>query len=382
MKIVQIIITFPAVFIAAFFCHSGLALDMVTVRLGKAEEKLEGRIIAEDIEGNLVLENRAGAWFKVEKDHVAARTSDARAFVPYTQEEMIPLLKQEFPEPFQVLQTKRYLIVYDTSPAYAQWCGSQLERLQTAFVLQWKRKGFELHEPEFPLTTILFANRKDFILYVKREFADIGETIAAYYNLNTNRIVCSDLTGMERYGEGGNRLTPSQKREFLSRRGAAQSISTFVHEATHQIAFNSGIHQRYGACPLWLSEGIAMLYEPPDLDSIQGWSADIKINPVRLYDLREFMQKNPRDVIRKMICSDEALRNPETIHDHYATAWALVYYLSKKRSKEFTKYVRRISEKPPFEQDPEEKRLEDFESIFGSDWPRFYREFTKYVMSL
>ena len=44
-------------------------------------------------------------------------------------------------------------------------------------------------------------------------------------------------------------------------------MATIVHEATHQIAFNCGMQQRYADIPLWLCEGMAVYFEAPDLAS-------------------------------------------------------------------------------------------------------------------
>ena len=387
-------VTIITIFVTLQFISICHALDYITVRKGNQEQKLEGRIIAEDVEGNLVLEERSGIWFKInnkapnEKNSdkpailLTERSSDQKPFVPMTQDEMAQMLKEEFPEHFKVLKTERYLVVYDTSLAYARWCASMLERLHTAFYHQWERRGLKLQKPEFPLVAILFADRKDFILFVKREVDDIGESIAAYYNFNTNRIVFSDLTGYEKEFDGPTKLSKKQAQIFLSRPGAEQSISSFVHEATHQVAFNSGMHKRYSSCPLWLSEGIAMCYETPDLTSTKGWNAESKINYSRLEHLLVFMADQPRDAVGKMVRSDDPLRKTEMMHSYYATSWALVYYLQRQKPKEFIKYMQMISEKESFVVDSEEKRMKEFEEHFGDNWNRFYQNFTKFIYNM
>ena len=44
-------------------------------------------------------------------------------------DEIAQRLLAELPAGFGVYTTTHYLILYDTSPAYAQWCGSLFERL-------------------------------------------------------------------------------------------------------------------------------------------------------------------------------------------------------------------------------------------------------------
>jgi len=54
--------------------------------------------------------------------------------------------------------------------------------------------------------------------------------------------------------------TGAQIKQILAQPDALQTVSTIVHEATHQIAFNCGLHTRLSDCPVWFSEGIAMYF--------------------------------------------------------------------------------------------------------------------------
>ena len=71
----------------------------------------------------------------------------------------------------------------------------------------------------------------------------------------------------------------------IKRRTAASAfnMATIVHEATHQIAFNSGLHVRFADNPLWLTEGMAMYFEGPDPDGGYDWKAIGELNRPR-YD--------------------------------------------------------------------------------------------------
>ena len=50
-------------------------------------------------------------------------------------------LLAELPQGFQEFTTTHYLIFYDTSLAYAQWCGALFERLYMAFTNAGSAKG-------------------------------------------------------------------------------------------------------------------------------------------------------------------------------------------------------------------------------------------------
>jgi hypothetical protein len=43
----------------------------------------------------------------------------------------------------------------------------------------------------------------------------------------------------------------------------SENAVTIIHEATHQTAFNVGVHRRFAAEPRWLVEGLATMFKPP-----------------------------------------------------------------------------------------------------------------------
>jgi hypothetical protein len=276
------------------------------------------------------------------------------------------------------------MIVYDTTGAYATWCGNLLEQLDTAFLEHWRAKGFELSEPEFPLVAVIFADYGNFVRCTREEVGPAVTQISAYYNQQSNRIVFYDLTGRENYG--GVRGSINQRiREIMSRPESARAVSTFVHEATHQISFNCGMFRRYAACPLWVSEGIATLYETPDFNSVKAWSADIKVNQYRLNRFyRYFSERNPQEPLKKLILSDESFQfsNGDPVLDSYATCWAMMHWFNAKHSDKLVEYLKIISQKKSHIPYDKEVRLREFESVFGNDWDRLHRAFYNYVGEL
>ncbi|MCL2347940.1 MAG: DUF1570 domain-containing protein [Planctomycetaceae bacterium] len=363
------------------------AVDRVTANIDEVEKKLEGRILAVDDGGNIFLETRDGQWHMIRKKDIIDQTSDDKEFQPYTKDEMKKRLTEEFPKEFHILETKRYLVVYDTSKTYAQWCAALLERLGTAFLAHWKTKGFELNEPEFVLVAVIFADRGNFLRCTASEVGSAVDQIAAYYNQYTNRVVFYDLTGQERDGASfSTKTTGRRMREILSRPESARAVSTFVHEATHQISFNSGLQKRSAANPLWVSEGIATLFETPNYDSQQAWTPGIKLNLNRLGDLFSYLDnRRPEDPIRKVVVSDEPFQiitSPYSAVDAYATAWSMMFYFNARRPKDLVKYMKIISAKKPFVPEGSEQRIRDFEEAFGNDWDKLLKDYYKFVRSL
>ena len=164
--------------------------------------------------------------------------------------------------------TTHYVICYNTSRPYAQWCGSLLERLYMAFTNYWSRRGFALREPEFPLVALVFADAASYRDAVRGELKDAADDVIGYYSLETNRINMFDLTGSAGlHRPQGRHVTPAQINEILMQPDAERTVATIIHEATHQIAFNCGLQARFADVPLWVSEGLAVYFETPDLSA-------------------------------------------------------------------------------------------------------------------
>ena len=360
------------------------ALDYVTFRENGKKVTRDGRIIREDTGGNFVLEERDGCWRVIQPKDIIEQWSDDVEFTPYTRKEMKKRLEAEFPKEFRFHETKRYIIVFDTTIAYATWCGQLLEQLDTAFLANWQAKGFDLTEPEFPLVAVIFADYGNFVRCSQSEVGPSAAQINAYYNQQSNRIVFYDLTGLEVYG-GVRGSTSRRIREIMSRPDSAKAVSTFVHEAAHQISYNCGMFQRYASCPVWVSEGIATLYETPDFNSVKAWSSDIKVNQNRLSRFYRYIsERNPQEPIKELVLSDESFQfsNGDSVLDSYATCWTMLHYLNAKHGDKLVEYLKIISEKQPFIPDDREKRFRDFESVFGSDWERLQRAVLQYALAL
>ena len=360
------------------------ALDRFVVRESGKKVSYEGRVIERDTGGNVVLEERDGRWRVLQAKDMLEQTSDDVAFEPYTHEELKKRLKAEFPKEFRIVETQRYVIVFDTTIAYAKWCGELLEQLDTAFLEHWREKGFELTEPEFPLVAVIFADRGNFVRCTAPEVGPAVTQINAYFSQDSNRIVFYDLTGLEVYG-GVRGTTNKRIREIMSRPDSAKAVSTFVHEATHQISYNCGLLQRHSACPIWVSEGIATLYETPDFNSVKAWSSDLKVNQLRLnHFYRYIVERNPQEPAKQLVESDEPfqLASNTMLLDAYATCWTMTHFLNAEYGDKLVEYLKVISEKKPFLRDDKETRLRDFESVFGKDWDELHRTLFLYAGSL
>ncbi len=133
------------------------------------------------------------------------------------------------------------------------------------------------------------------------------KNIVGFYSLRSNRVNMYDLTGMEPLRTGNEkRGNLAQINQILSHPEAESMVATVIHEATHQIAFNCGLEQRFADVPLWLSEGLAMYFETPDLNSTKGWRTLGEVNRPRLARFREYLPRRPANSLVSLISEDTA----------------------------------------------------------------------------
>lgn len=357
------------------------ALDFLTFRRDNVEHALIGRTVVTAADGGLMFETRDGTLWTVPPEEQGAKSSDSEPFKPFTPAETAAALERELPAEFEIYHTKHYVICFNTSRAYAQWCGALFERLYQGFHNYWKNRGFELREPEFPLVALVFADRATYARYSQPELGDSAGAIIGYYSLRTNRMTMFDMTGTA--GHAGERGSAAQVATTLAQPDAAKTVATIVHEATHQIAFNCGMHRRYADIPLWVSEGVAVYFETPDLNTSKGWSTIGAVNRARLLAFQAYASRRPADSLESLLRDEARMRgNAQTAGDAYAEAWALNYFLINAKPKQYREYLHALAEKGPLVWDAPETRLAEFRSTFGDDLKALDREFLKFVSRL
>jgi hypothetical protein len=192
-----------------------------------------------------------------------------------------------------------------------------------------------------------------------------------------------DLTGIESLrGAGDRRGSSAQINLVLSRPEAEPLVATIIHEATHQIAFNSGLQTRFADIPLWVSEGIAVYFETPDLQSSKGWRNVGAVNTSRLERFREYLPQRPAASLKSLICDDKRIRDTRTALDAYAEAWALNYYLIHHRPKQYIAYLQMLSQKKQFFWDDPQTRLKEFQAAFGENLGQLDADFLRQMQKV
>lgn len=333
------------------------------------EHVVQGKVLVEAEDGGLLLEGRNQTIWAIQPDDIVNREQLTEPPEPLTKSELAKVVLGELPAGFRVHQTNHYVICYNTSKSYAEWCGALFERLHRAFNNYWSRRRIPLRKTP-PLVACVFRDKKSYRAYGRGELGDTIESILGYYSYQTNRIAMYDLLG-------GRRARSFAQLNALLRR--ERTVATIVHEATHQLAFNAGLHQRFADIPLWLSEGLAIYFETPDLSSTRGWTTIGSVNSVRLNQFKQFAPRRTKDSLTSLTSTDDRFQKARTATDAYAESWAFCFYLIRTHPEEFADYLKLLQTKAPLDNHDPQRRLDDFATAFGKPPAQLNRDFLRHL---
>lgn len=367
--------------------HAG-GVEHVTVLRGDSRgrgqvQEFVGEVLVETADGGLLLATNDGAIYPIPPETIRRRTSDSEPLVLLEADDLAERLLAEMPPGFRIYQSSHYLICYNTTRTYAKWSSSLLERLQRSFLGFWKKRGCDVHEPTAPLVVVVFGDQQSYAQYAKKDLGTATRSVIGYYSPESNRIAMYDLTGVQSLRrQAGNRGSLHDVTALLSQPAAQPLVATIVHEATHQIAFNSGLQVRYADNPVWLSEGLAVYFETPDLRSTSGWRGIGKVNYPRLNLFRRNVATGKAGSLRSLIADDRRMKDPRTAVDAYAEAWAWNYFLIHGRPKQYTAYLKMLADKPRMVRSDPKTRLAEFRQHFGEDMQALEADFARYLSRL
>jgi hypothetical protein len=370
--------------LAALACcaASALAIEHVSYRRDGKDSQVTGKLEIKAQDGGLLILARDGQLWAIEPQELVDHKSDTQAFEPLTPKELGEQTLARLPSGFEVYTTTHFVICHNTTRAYAQWCGALFERLYAGFTNFWTRRGLKLHEPELPLVCIVFGDASSYHRFAAAELGDSAKHIVAYYSLQSNRVTMYDLTGDQALRRAGDRRgSTNQINQMLGRPEAERMVATVIHEATHQIANNAGLSQRFADVPLWVSEGVAVYFEAPDLSNSKGWKTIGELNRPRLAAFRESLPRRPPNSLVSLIADDKRLRDPRQGPEAYAESWALTYFLIRQKPKEYLAYMERMAAKKPLVPDSSDERLAEFKAAFG-DLDRLEADFLRHMQRL
>lgn len=323
-------------------CVGAEPIALLELKIGN--ERMEGRIAAHD-EQKCWLFRRDGQLASFLTDDVTDFHEIQPRFRPFSLIEVRDRLQTEFGRNFEVKTTIHYVVVarHGTAAGYA----TLFERIYRQFHTYFTTRGFHIAEPEFPLIAVVLPDEQSFIDYCVAEGAKPQAGLTGFYLTSSNRVALYD-------------------RAATGQSTVEDVDDTVIHEGTHQVAFNTGVHSRIGTSPQWLVEGLATLFEADRIrQRVVGTGAIDRVNPERLTWFRQYRTRRPRNSLEAFLRTDTLFK--KSTLDAYSQAWALTFYLAESRPAEFASYLKAVAGRNPLEPYDEDARLKDFKSAFGND---------------
>ena len=354
-------------------------MDTVTVKRQGKEFPVVGRVLIEALDGGILLQSRDGTLWTIKPEEVGSKSSDDKPFKTLHSRGVQRLRSEATAER---IHRPRHGPLSHLPQHLAEL--RQLVRVPLRAALRGiqqllERKGLDLSEPEFPLAAVVFKDRKSYVDYAEAELGDAVHAVVGFYSLRSNRMTMFDLSGKGQFaGDRGARAAINQ---LLMQPQAFKTVSTIVHEATHQIAFNRGMHQRYADCPLWFVEVSPFSSKPPTSKAPAGGAPSAASINSASPTSRTTPEPAPPIPLRTLIQNDTRCRNPKTAIASYGEAWALTYYLIRQHPKEYIKYVKMLGQKKPMRFGKDEDRIKEFEDHFGK-LEDVEEEFMRYMQRL
>ena len=281
-------------------------------------------------------------------------------FRAYSTSELRAALLRELGKGYEVTGTGHYLVAHPGGQR-DKWA-QRFEDLYRSFVHYFSVRGFKLEKPPFPLLGIVFRSQGEFLRYSAGQGSPAGAGVLGLYLLDSNRILLYDA------GAGAPDAADWQ-----------QNASVIIHEATHQTAFNAGIHNRYAPPPVWVVEGLATMFEAPGVyNSRYHTGRSDRVNRGRLDQFKQLVVPRHRpELLAELIGSDRLFQtNPAAA---YGEAWALTFYLMETQQGKFADYLARTARLPSFQEYTAAERTADFTAVFGDNWPMLEARFLRFM---
>jgi Protein of unknown function (DUF1570) len=325
--------------------------DVNVLVKGKTKETF-GRTLA--LSGSqAILYRRDGRIVEFRKSDGYTFQSSNTVFEPYSGLKIQEHLQKLFGNRYEVSLTANYVVVHPRGKR-DEWA-EPFQSLYGRFTHYFAVRGFELHNPEFPLIVVVTETPEEFNRISQKDGLTNPESWAGYYSQVSNWIVTKGW------------VSPGE------------AESTLIHEALHQYAFNRGLHRRYAVTPKWGVEGLAAMFESPGVNDSRNHTADKDRIHGWYFKYMERLVDEPGEgkLLRELVASDEPFdRDPA---EAYAWSWALVWYLTETRPAAFNEWLKLTSNRQQLVDYSTSQRLADFQRAFGIEFVMLERHLLRHI---
>ncbi len=156
-----------------------------------------------------------------------------------------------------------------------------------------------------------------------------------------------------------------------------------VHEAVHQLAFNTGLQVRMADNPVWFSEGLSLYFEPITPRASSLWTRPGIVNGRHHSEfLRQSTNGMPEIPFADLLQSDKAFLDANTVAVAYAESWALTMYSFRQQKDGMKTFVTNLSQRKPLQRISPEQRIQEFQKAFGKSPDEIQPDVVSFVRRL
>lgn len=289
----------------------------------------------------------------------------------------LDVIRAHLPGRFQVLEGAHVVLLHQHTTAEAQHRLDLLETVYAAFLIEFTRLELEPVPPQQKLVSVWFADRLDYLAYLRQQGATAHLTTRGYCHptrlLSLSYDARSDLEYRRRRAEfdglrsrldarSDAEAVPSARTD-LDRRELTLELQrlrldhgTAAHELVHQLVRATRLEPRPGAFPIWLHEGLAMQFEAIEGDR---WAGLAEPPPDRL---ARAQSRKFRPALVPLL-QDQGLQAGYQA-EAYAQAWSLVHSLRIETPEAFVALIDSLR-RSAVDSDPGTVALESLRASFG-----------------
>jgi len=279
----------------------------------------------------------------------------------------------------KIKTSRHFILLYDTPDTPPKPVSSQarqqppraearlelLEKVYEVFLMKFYSQGAEIQIPNERLMVVLFNDHSDYLAFATSISPELSSAIG-FYDPRSNISFFFDhgsseymkpIRDLSQQLQAG--IADAIKRKDGNYRRFAETISLLVeidrensdievvsHEATHQLAGNTGLLPRHVLNPSWVHEGLATYFEAPGEATWSGMGA---VNERRIGWYRELANDREHSSL-DFIVGDQIFKyagSHGAILHGYGQAWALTHFLLERHFDEFLRFYQRLGEMPP-----------------------------------
>ena len=308
--------------------------------------------------GRALLLRRDGQILNFSPANATQLRKSAETFRALKSVDMRTPLLREFGPAFDVQFAGKFVVVHPKA-RNEPWA-QQFDQLHRNFVHYYTSRGVGVAKTRFPLVAIVFPDRLGFLKYAAQEKAKLPPHCIGYYSNFTNRVVLYD--------------------QGASTRGVINS-SLIIHEASHQVAFNVGIHHRGSPPPRWLSEGLGTMFEAPGVWNSQAHpNREDRINMSQLAAFRRYAPGRPAGSLASFVSNEWLFRTD--VAAAYGESWALSFFLSETHPHAWANFLRITGNPKRDAQVDDAQLLQEFMSAFGADLRGLEAQYLRFMEQL